>query len=300
MTTPVERGTASPDGQRCKRCESAEGNRYCTCCGNELGGPRDLSTKQFVKDAVVAVTDVDSALISTFRSLVTKPGELTTEYLSGDRSRFLAPFRLFLLCNLIYFVVAAQVGMGVLTVPLSVQTNQMMYQEVSRAMVDEHLHMQDPAMMAKPVAARDSIKRIFTAKYDGATEGIGKVIVAVLIPLYAILIQILYTGRRRFFAEHLVLATHLTAFLLVTFAVIGIAAAVVDRVTGAGARNEELLFTVAFVVAFSTYAYFAQRVVYHANRASAALRTVVLTAGIAPILVILKFVLFLVTLYWIG
>jgi hypothetical protein len=300
VTTSVERGTASPEGQRCKRCESAEGDRYCTCCGNELGGPRDLSIKQFVKEAVVAVTDVDSALISTFRSLVTRPGELTAEYLSGDRSRFLAPFRLFLLCNLIYFVVAAQVGMGVLTVPLDVQMNQMTYQKVSRAMVDEHLHMQAPVATPEAAATRDSVKRIFTAKYDGATEGIGKVIVAVLIPLYAILIQILYTGRRRFFAEHLVLATHLTAFLLVTFAVIGIAASVVERATGAGARNEERLFTVVFVVAFSTYAYFAQRVVYQATRASAALRTVVLTASIAPILVVLKFVLFLVTLYWIG
>ena len=134
------------------------------------------SLKQFVKETAIAVTDVDSALIASFRSLVTKPGELTREYVSGSRTRFLTPIKLFLLCNLIYFVAAAQFPIGVLTVPLWVQTNQMMYQGVARSMVNEHLHMEAPAMTLEASAARDSIKTVFATKYDGATLGIGKVI----------------------------------------------------------------------------------------------------------------------------
>jgi hypothetical protein len=231
---------------------------------------------------------------------VTKPGELTREYLWGSRTRFLAPIKLFLLCNLIYFVAAAQFGIGVLTVPLKVQTSQMTYQGVASSMVNDHLHMDAPAMMQATSAARDSIKNVFATKYDGATVGIGKVIVAVLIPLYAIAFQILYVGRRRFFAEHLILSTHLTAFLLVAIAVMGAIATGAQRLARAGPQNDELLFGTFFIVAFGSYAYLAQRVAYQTDRAGAALRTILLAMSMVPILVALKFVLFVVTLHWVG
>lgn len=262
--------------------------------------PRDLSLKHFLKEAVIAVTDVDSALIASFRSLVTKPGELTVEYLWGNRSRFLAPFRLFLLCNVIYFLAAEQLRIGILTVPLSVQTNGMAYRNVSRGMVNEHLHMEAPAMTLEARATRDSTMNAFATKYDGATVSVGKIIVAVLIPLYAIVLQILYAGRRRFFAEHVVLATHFTAFLLVAIAAMGVAAAGVGRLAMAKHSNDEALFDVFFVVAFSSYAYLAQRVVYESDRPSAAVRTVLFAASMGPILFVLKFVLFVVTLHWVN
>jgi hypothetical protein len=288
---------------RCEPCErsgAADAIRYCGCCGRELARPRNLSTRHFLKDAVVAITDVDSALISSFRSLLTKPGELTREYLHGDRSRFLAPFRLFLLCNFIYFVAAARLGIGVLTVPLHVQTNNMVYQDVARGMVNEHLHMRTFAMTLEQAAARDSVKNVFAAQYDGATEGIGKVIVAVLIPLYAILIQILYIRQRRFFAEHLILATHLTSFMLLAIVGMALVANGLIRLGRFGPSDDDLLFGVCFSISFSIYAAMAQRTAYQTGWRSTAVRTAVLAASIVPMLVILKFILFLVTLYWIG
>lgn len=51
---------------------------------------------------------------------------------------------------------------------------------------------------------------------------------------------------------------------------------------------------------FSTYAYVAQRAVYGSGRLATAVRTALLVATIVPIIVAFKFVLFLVTLYWIA
>ena len=299
MTAPPKDETETPTRDRCTHCEAADGNRYCTCCGRELDRRRDLSVKHFLKEAVLAVTDLDSVLIASFRSLLTKPGELTVEYLSGDRTRFMTPARLFLLCNVIYFIAVAQIGMSVLTVPLRMQLDQMVYRNVARSMVNQHLHMEAPAMTLEAGAARDSVKRVYAAKYDGATVGIGKVIVAALIPFYALLFQVLYVGRRRFFAEHLILATHLTAFLLAAIAVVGLAALVVEKFISVGS-DDEWLFDLFFLTAFTGYAYLAQRTVYETGRTGAAVRTALLTASIIPILVALKFILFLVTLYWIG
>jgi predicted amidophosphoribosyltransferase len=70
VTISVEGGTELQTVRRCSRCEAVNEDRYCACCGNELDRPHDLSTKQFLKEALVAVTDVNSALIASFLSLV--------------------------------------------------------------------------------------------------------------------------------------------------------------------------------------------------------------------------------------
>lgn len=167
-------------------------------------------------------------------------------------------------------------------------------------MVDDHLHMDAPAMTLEAKAARDSIKTVFATKYDGATVSVGKVIVAVLILLYAAVFQILYVGRRHFFAEHLVLSTHLTAFLLVSVAAMGVIAAGAQRLLQAGSQNDELLFSTFFVITFGSYSYVAQRVAYDTNRAAAAIRTGLLALSMPFILIALKFVLFVVTLQWVS
>jgi len=48
---------------RWPRCGAEGIGRYCSTCGNLLGGRRDPSVKHFLKEAALAVTDFDSALI---------------------------------------------------------------------------------------------------------------------------------------------------------------------------------------------------------------------------------------------
>jgi hypothetical protein len=264
---------------------------------------RDLSLKHFLKEAFVALTDVDSALVASFRWLVTKPGALTTEYLDGDRKRFLAPFRLFLICNVIYFVVAAEFGVGVLTAPLSVQTGQMTYRKATQMIVAKRLGQETFSASLQDAASRDSARRMFGVKYDGATEGVGKAIVVVLIPLYALVLQVLYAGRDRFYAEHLVFSTHLIAFLMLAIAALGTLAGLIGgmahQLSIARGGTDEIVYSIVLILVFSAYVFQAQRIAYGASARGAAIRTVILTAIIGPMLVAFKFVLFLATLYWI-
>lgn len=264
---------------------------------------RDLSLKHFLKEAFVAVTDVDSAFIATFRWLVIRPGGLTIEYLRGNRARFMAPFRLFLLCNVIYFVVVAEYGVGVFTAPLSVQTGRMGYRAVTQMLVTKRLGQDAPAMTLDEAARRDSARTMFAVKYDGATEGVGKAIIVVLIPLYALVLQILYAGRGRFYAEHLVFSTHLIAFLMLIVAALGAVAGgvggMMHRLSLSRGGEDELLYSVILIVAFSTYVYQALRVAYGTSARGAAIRMAILAMSSIPMLIAFKFVLFLATLYWI-
>jgi hypothetical protein len=265
--------------------------------------PRDLSLKHFLTEAFVAVTDVDSALIASFRWLVGRPGGLTVEYLKGDRRRFMAPFRLFFLCNVIYFVAVAQFGIGVLTTPLYIQTNQMGYRDVTRMAVAMRLGKQPSTQTPEAAAARDSAARMFAVKYDGATEGVGKAIVVVLIPLYALLLLVLYAGRGRFFAEHLVFSTHLISFLMLAIAALGALASLIGGMTHqlviARSGVDEIIYSTVLIAVFAAYVYRAQRVVYATSARGALARTAILAVSVGPMLVAFKFVLFFATLYWI-
>jgi hypothetical protein len=289
---------------RCAKCGEVGGGAYCSHCGAPLRATRDLSVKHFLKEGMSAVTEVDSSLVASFRSLFTKPGELTKEYLQGNRHRFLPPFRIFLFCNVIYFLAAAQFGFTVLTIPLSMQTTGPGYKHVARRILDQRLGQTSLARNAREGASRDSARSAFAIKYDGATETVGKTILAALIPLFAVVLFVLYVGSRRYFAEHLIFATHFTAFMVIViptiagvvtgyagiaYATLGVQWSKLDPVTIWGIMG-----------VLAVYAYRAQRVVYETGRMSAIARTAAVMFAVPLILLAFKFMLFLATLYWIG
>jgi hypothetical protein len=288
---------------QCPRCGAEGIGRYCSSCGSRLGGRRDLSVKHFLKEAALAVTDFDSALIATFRSLVTRPGQLTVEYLYGARHRYLPPFRVFLLCNLLYFVAVDRLHISVLTAPLDVQADEMMYRNTSRAILAKRYPLMTDRSPARK-AARDSLRTAVTTKYDAATEGLGKLIVVVLIPVYALLFQVMFIGAKRFFVEHLVFSTYFVSLFLLAIPVAGYVAALVllllSRLANVHPSDDnEAAYIAAFTALIGLYAYFGQRRVYQSGRIATLIRTAAIAVTLVYVVVAFKFTLFLVTLAWI-
>ena len=138
---------------------------------------------------------------------------MTVEYLHGARHRFLPPFRVFLLCNLLYFVAVDRLHLTVLTAPLARAGRSDGH---TRAQLARHAReaLSTDGRSERSRGGARFIKNTITAKYDGATEGIAKLIVVVLIPFYAVIFQLMFVGTKRFFAEHLVFSTHFVSFFL--------------------------------------------------------------------------------------
>jgi len=303
----VTTSTAAPAGGltplQCARCGAHGVGPFCSNCGSALVDRHDLSVKHFLREAAAAITDLDSALIGSFRALLFRPGQLTAAYFGAERHRYLPPFRVFLFCNLLYFILVAQFGITVLTAPLSTQLDEMSYRGVTRAVMVKRypklVQTATPGQRARAAALRSSL----TARYDSATEGVAKLIVVALIPFYALVLAILYVGTRRFFAEHLVFATHLVGFFLLVIPTTGVALTGYYRLlmltTSFKPSDSELPYALSMLLLFSTYAYVAQRVVYGSGRLTTIVRTALLVTTVVPIIVAFKFVLFFATLYWI-
>jgi hypothetical protein len=266
---------------------------------------RDLSIGHFLREALHALTDVDSALIGTFRALIARPGVLTTEYIYGDRHRFLAPFRVFLFCNVIYFLFASQYHFNALTAPLASQVGTFSYSDVARRSLAEHFHLRAPQSGETPEQFFHRVPPDIVKRYDGATDQLAKTILLVLIPLYAVVIAVLFIGGGRYFAEHLVFATlYVSMYLLALPAAVlcltgywWIASYVVRKLPAT--HFEDILGTLLMVL-LGVYVYAAQREFYQSRWWATLARTVVMALSAIPVLMAFKFFLFYVTLYWIG
>ena len=95
---------AAPPQRVCLDCGAPLEGKYCVACG-QRAQLRNLSLPSLTHDAIQDFVDVDSRAWITLRALLFRPGFLTNEFLHGRRTRYLPPFRLYLVLSLVFFVV---------------------------------------------------------------------------------------------------------------------------------------------------------------------------------------------------
>lgn len=96
---------------QCPNCSAELTGRYCSACGQERIGGRDLSARRFFHDLAdeVGTLRVKFKTLETLRALFV-PGLLTSEYLAGRRQRYLTPLQLYLVCAAVFFLAAPIAG----------------------------------------------------------------------------------------------------------------------------------------------------------------------------------------------
>lgn len=87
----------------CPGCGQVVVNAFCGTCGEHRIRARDLTVVGLVEQVVQAIVRIDGRLLRSIRSLLTRPGGLTTAYLAGLRRPYLAPLQLFLVANVVFF-----------------------------------------------------------------------------------------------------------------------------------------------------------------------------------------------------
>lgn len=103
-------GTADLQGQPCRNCGTQVDERYCPACG-QLAASFHRPVISLVAETISDSLALDGRIARTLPRLLFRPGRLSRDYSEGKRSRYVPPFRLFLLSSLLfYFVVFAFVG----------------------------------------------------------------------------------------------------------------------------------------------------------------------------------------------
>jgi hypothetical protein len=165
-----------------------------------------------VYDTTHELTQWDGKVAATLRTLFTRPGELTLDFLAGRRARWLLPLRLYLLCSVAFFVTGPLVDAldnepdedlvrvtianpdGTKTTTLTPEQRQELEQGLpARVFGIERLERANPEHFSS--VARTTYPRAMF----------------VILPFFALLTNVLWRGKAPRYPAHLYAALHLHA-----------------------------------------------------------------------------------------
>lgn len=249
----------------------------------------DYSLRRYLAEGVEVLTNADSRLVGSFRALLFRPGELTRAYFSADRERYLRPLQVFVFCNVFFFFVQPLTRITALTSPLRVHMEQVSYRRWVSGLVEAE------------VARRGIGLEQYRALFDATIQSQAKTLVILMVPLLALLLAAVYAGRRRYFVEHLVFATHFLAFFILVLPLVWVVVPPLARlVLAAGipaSVMEVLVDDWLFIGWCALYLYFALRTAYGDGRRAALARALLLGVGMVLVITAYRAALFFTAFY---
>jgi uncharacterized protein DUF3667 len=276
----------APIGPRCVECGAGVSGRYCSHCG-EAVTHHDYSLKHVAEEALEAVAHVDGRVFSTFRALVLEPGALASNFLAGRRKSQMGPVQLFLVCNVLYFLIQPFSVAAPFTSTLRMQTTLRPWSALARRIV------------ADKIGARHVTPDEYARQFDEAAHLQGKTLVIIMVPIFALGMWALYR-RKRFYAEHLVFAFYTYAFMLLWM---GVGTIIIKRpilsAFGHGWSGDHIDAAVSTFIAapFALYLFAALRRTYAESRYLTLLKASLLSVWAVAALTLYRFILFFTTLY---
>lgn len=233
---------------RCLNCEQPVSGNFCAGCGQRNADYR-VSFGEVLVDALDGLFQIDSRIARTVVPFLFRPGFLTREYNAGRRVRYSSPLRIYLLLSVAYFFalslmpVHGRLQLGPeqsdgkararISSKLSIEdapedaaakpgtsagskgdagsagTGGLKNPEVHLgwAKLEKHIGSQIKMLQGMdPTEARRRAQEVFLAQ---ASKGL-----PLMLPVFALLLKILYRRGGHFYIEHLTFALHQHAFVL--------------------------------------------------------------------------------------
>jgi hypothetical protein len=304
----------------CITCDAPLTGRYCSACGEKSVHEQDLTLRAFAHYAVEAVTNADAKLYVSLRRLFRRPGVLTREFVAGRRKPYVGPLQLFLVSNLLFFVLL-QMGFGwdTFTTDLAWHRTQAVYGGTAAALIEERVGPIPPRegrRFNEWIESWTEEQQELRSRFNDASPRYANSMVILMIPLFALGIRLL--RRRGLFVRDLVFSMHLYAFMLLLTIVISILMLVgivipgrialsagLDSVPAIDALfrgidallNSELFITALFVTPLLAYVGAGFRTAYGDSTSAALLRAVAALMIIFFALIAYRGILFFVV-FW--
>lgn len=288
--------------KRCPSCHKDGAGSYCDVCGEQLKGIQLYSTIHFVRQSISAITNLDGKFYTSFKLLLKKPGYLPEAFLIGRRKPYLWPIQMFLLANLTYFLVQPLTIYNPLSNTLTSHMYRQVYSEdagIERIVNDE-------------VARREIPFEQYESLFNQKAVTFAKSFVFMMIPLFALLLYLMFGRSRKYYVEHLLFSVHLYAFVLFFLFsfflfVFGwsyrfIVDAFMEFIEGSENSQgiKEIFHLISELAAqpiLLAYLYFGTRRFYRESRLSCFLKSLALTIASLYVMYVYRFLLFWLTFY---
>jgi hypothetical protein len=225
MGIAAQTGKEGDARETCRNCGAPVNGAYCAACGQETA-LRLPTLREFLREAAGRYVAFDGRFWRTVFALLARPGFLTREYLAGRRRRYIRPARLYLFATLIFFAVTRLMIGPVEIFDMHPDTPE----ERKYFSPDKGFNLQvDPDDALGSPALQKRWNRFNNLSRNEKAEQLGEGILRyapyamfVLLPAFALLLKLVYLGRRRkhprrprLYGEHLVFAAYDHAFVFV-------------------------------------------------------------------------------------
>ena len=210
--------------EACANCGQSLHGEFCHACGQRRFREADRRLGHLLRQALATATDLDGRFWGSLRALAFRPGQLSRDYLDGRRRRWMAPMALFLLANVLYFVLPT--GVTDFNLPLENQVRQPYHGALAERMVQARIARAEQERLARWATLPEERRAVrpapvqraeVAAAYDARAGDVGKALIIIHVPLLALGLWLCFHRRRAYFAEHLVVALHEFTFLLLFF-----------------------------------------------------------------------------------
>lgn len=230
------------NGKTCPNCAAAMRNDDHFCSQCGQEAIGDESVRGFLLQFLGDYFTFDSKIARSLLPLLVRPGFLTAEYLEGRRARYIPPLRMFIFLSVFFFLLIGSAS-------------------ATAHAVDE-----------------DLAERVF---WDSFFGNILPKLFFLFLPVFALLVHLLYRDKPARFAKPFVLSAHFHAFVFLAFTLYGLLSRLL---AGLGLVQVNQMLVIALLGYTMAYLWVSLRRVYPRSLAGQILRYVALLSLYAMLL----------------
>lgn len=214
----------------CANCHAPLGGPFCAACGQpRASGHRSVG--HLLKGLIEDIASFDSRILRTGRALMLQPGELTRAFCEGRTQPYVPPVRLYLFVSLLFFLILSVTGLA----PMQFAAEQ--GPDGVEPTIVFFSRLQPPSAVAPLKGIGQALKSEGVDVGAGSVVGQGMDTIAqklfanpatlnatmtewiprilfLLLPLFALLLQLVYWAQRKtfYFVDHLVFSLNFHSF----------------------------------------------------------------------------------------
>lgn len=187
----------------CRNCGNTFTGTYCNKCGEKKFSAHDKRIGHLVEEFLHFFTHFEGTLITSIKTMFTKPGKMSLDYSEGVRKKYYKPINLYLLLIVIYLLAPKLFPQG-LNMPLENYRGQTITKKAIAydKIIDRKL--------AKEGIPFDELSE----KFHHASEKVAEPTLIVFLPLCAIGLMLLYFKKGTFY-DHFIVSTEINSFIII-------------------------------------------------------------------------------------
>ncbi len=187
------------ENQRCLNCQAELVGKFCHVCGQKMVEPSEQTFKYFIFQFFGSAFFLENNFLKNLWTLLSRPGQLSLDFMEGKRKRWMPPFSLFLLINLFYFWYTP---FSDFNLTLREHTSVSPYAKIANTLVTERVEAR--------VISIEEYGQLFDKKSSSYVNSL----IVLHVPLLALCLALLFYANNYYYADHFIFALHFLGFIL--------------------------------------------------------------------------------------